>query len=207
MGELHLDILVDRMKREFGVEANIGKPQVAYRETIQGAAEAEYKYIKQSGGRGQYGHVKIRIKPLEALEEDAKIAKNITREDHFEFINSIKGGVIPGEFIPAVMKGCKEAMGRGFVAGFKMEDVSVELFDGSFHDVDSSEIAFKLAGINAFKEAAKRARAVILEPIMKIEVRTPDDYMGDINGNISSKRGQVEGTEEMGGKTIIHAKV
>jgi len=207
MGELHLDILVDRMKREFGVEANIGKPQVAYRETIQGAAEAEYKYIKQSGGRGQYGHVKIRIKPLEALEEDAKLAKNITREDHFEFINSIKGGVIPGEYIPAVMKGCKEAMGRGFVAGYKMEDVSVELFDGSFHDVDSSEIAFKLAGINAFKEAAKRARAVILEPIMKIEVRTPDDYMGDINGNISSKRGQVEGTEEMGGKTIIHAKV
>lgn len=207
MGELHLDILVDRMKREFGVEANIGKPQVAYRETIQGEAEAEYKYIKQSGGRGQYGHVKIRIKPLTPVEEDAKLAKNITREDHFEFINSIKGGVIPGEYIPAVMKGVKEAMGRGFVAGYKMEDVSVELFDGSFHDVDSSEIAFKLAGINAFKEAAKRARAVVLEPIMKIEVRTPDEYMGDINGNISSKRGQVEGTEEMGGKTIIHAKV
>lgn len=208
MGELHLDILVDRMKREFGVEANIGKPQVAYRETIQREAEAEYKYIKQSGGRGQYGHVKIRIKPLEPLADpDAKIAKNVTREDHFEFINSIKGGVIPQEYIPAVMKGCREAMARGAVAGYKMEDVSVELFDGSFHDVDSSEIAFKLAGINAFKEATKRASAVILEPIMKVEVRTPDEYVGDVNGNISSKRGQVEGSSELGGKTIVNAKV
>ena len=212
MGELHLDILVDRMKREFGVEANIGKPQVAYRETIQREAEAEHKYIKQSGGRGQYGHVKIRIKPLEALEldadgEPAKIAKNVTREEHFEFINSIKGGVIPQEYIPAVMKGCKEAMARGQVAGYKMEDVSIELYDGSYHDVDSSEIAFKLAGINAFKEAAVRANAVILEPIMKIEVRTPEEYLGDINGNISSKRGQVEGSEEVGGKTVVNAKV
>ncbi|USN89233.1 MAG: elongation factor G [Candidatus Nomurabacteria bacterium] len=212
MGELHLEIIVDRMKREFGVEANIGAPQVAYRETIQGEAEAEHKYIKQSGGRGQYGHVKIRIKPLQPLAVGAdgeveKVAKNITREDHFEFINNIKGGVIPGEYIPAVMKGAKEAMSRGFVAGYKMEDVSVELFDGSYHDVDSSEIAFKLAGINAFKDAAKKANAVILEPIMKVEVRTPEEYMGDINGNISSKRGQVEGTEEMGGKTIVHAKV
>ena len=207
MGELHLDIIIDRMKREFGVEANIGQPQVAYRETIQREAEAEHKYIKQSGGRGQYGHVKIRIKPLEALEEDATVPKNVTREEHFEFINNIKGGVIPGEYIPAVMKGAKEAMSRGFVAGYKMEDVSVELFDGSFHDVDSSEIAFKLAAINAFKEAAQKASAVILEPIMKVEVRTPGEYMGDINGNLSSKRGQVEGTEEMGGKTIIHAHV
>lgn len=208
MGELHLEILVDRMKREFGVEANIGKPQVAYRETIQREAEAEYKYVKQSGGRGQYGHVKIRIKPLQPIADpEAKLPKNVTREDHFEFVNNIKGGVIPQEYIPAVMKGCKEAMGRGFVAGYKMEDVSVELFDGSFHDVDSSEIAFKLAGINAFKEAAKRANAVILEPIMKIEVRTPEEYMGDINGNISSKRGQIESSEEMGGKTIVHAKV
>ncbi|MCB9811218.1 MAG: elongation factor G [Candidatus Nomurabacteria bacterium] len=207
MGELHLDIIVDRMKREFGVEANIGAPQVAYRETIQGSAEAEHKYVKQSGGRGQYGHVKIRIKPLEPLAEDETVAKNVTREDHFEFINNIKGGVIPQEYIPAVMKGCKEAMARGYVAGYKMEDVSVELFDGSYHDVDSSEIAFKLAGINAFKDAAKKANAVILEPIMKVEVRTPDEYMGDINGNISSKRGQVEGTEEMGGRTIVHAKV
>lgn len=207
MGELHLDIIIDRMKREFGVEANIGAPQVAYRETIQREAEAEYKYIKQSGGRGQYGHVKIRIKPLEPLAEGETVAKNVTREDHFEFINNIKGGVIPGEYIPAVSKGAKEAMGRGFVAGYKMEDVSVELFDGSYHDVDSSEIAFRLAAINAFKEAAKKANAVILEPIMKVEVRTPEEYLGDINGSVSSKRGQVEGTEEMGGKTIVHAKV
>ena len=208
MGELHLDILVDRMKREFGVEANIGQPQVAYRETIQREAEGEEKYVKQSGGRGQYGHVKIRIKPLEPLADpDEKIAKNVTREDHFEFINNIKGGVIPQEYIPAVMKGCKEAMSRGMVAGYKMEDVSVELYDGSYHDVDSSEIAFKLAGIQAFKKAAKSANAVILEPIMKVEVRTPEEYMGDINGNISSKRGQIESSEELGGKTIVHAKV
>jgi elongation factor G len=212
MGELHLDILVDRMKREFGVEANIGAPQVAYRETIQGSAEADHKYAKQSGGRGQYGHVKIRIKPLEAQELDAdgepvKLAKNITREDHFEFVNNIKGGVIPQEYIPAVMRGCREAMTRGFVAGYKMEDVSVELYDGSFHDVDSSEIAFKLAGINAFKEAAARATPVILEPIMKVEVRTPEEYMGDIQGNISSKRGQLEGTTEVGGKTIVNSQI
>jgi elongation factor G len=212
MGELHLDILVDRMKREFGVEANIGAPQVAYRETIQGSAEADHKYAKQSGGRGQYGHVKIRIKPLEALEldddgEPKKVAKNVTREDHFEFVNSIKGGVIPQEYIPAVMKGCKEAMTRGFVAGYKMEDVSVELYDGSFHDVDSSEIAFKLAGINAFKEAAARANPVILEPIMKVEVRTPEEYMGDVQGNISSKRGQLGGTTEVGGKTVVNSTI
>lgn len=212
MGELHLDILVDRMKREFGVEANIGAPQVAYRETIQGSAEAEHKYQKQTGGRGQYGHVKIRIKPLEPQEldengEPVKVAKNITRDEHFEFINSIKGGVIPQEYIPAVMKGAKEAMSRGMVAGYKMEDVSVELFDGSFHDVDSSEIAFKLAGINAFKEAAQRANAVILEPIMKVEVRTPEEYMGDIQGNISSKRGQLEGTTEVGGKTVVNSTI
>jgi elongation factor G len=209
MGELHLEILVDRMKREFNVEANVGAPQVAYRETIQREAEAEYKYVKQSGGRGQYGHVKIRIKPMEPLqlEEGKSLAKNITREDHFEFINNIKGGVIPGEYIPAVMKGCKEAMARGFVAGYKMEDISVELFDGSYHDVDSSEIAFKLAAIHAFKEAAAKAGAVLLEPIMKVEVRTPEQFMGDVNGNISSKRGQVEGMDDIGDKKVITAKV
>tara|TARA_B100000508_G_scaffold101057_1_gene79529 strand:- start:723 stop:2879 length:2157 start_codon:yes stop_codon:yes gene_type:complete len=207
MGELHLDIIVDRMKREFGVEADIGAPQVAYRETIQRESEAEEKYVKQSGGRGQYGHVKIRIKPLEPLAEGEEVKKNVTREDHFEFVNNIKGGVVPQEYIPAVMKGCKEAMERGFVAGYKMEDVSVELYDGSYHDVDSSEIAFKLAGINAFKQAAERANAVILEPIMKVEVRTPDEYMGDIQGNVSSKRGQLEGTEEIGGKTVVNAKI
>lgn len=209
MGELHLEIMVDRMKREFGVEANVGAPQVAYRETIQREAEAEYKYVKQSGGRGQYGHVKIRIRPMQPLElaEGKSVPKNITREDHFEFVNNIKGGVIPGEYIPAVMKGCKEAMARGFVAGYKMEDISVELFDGSYHDVDSSEIAFKLAAIYAFKEAAAKAGAVLLEPVMKVEVRTPEQFMGDVNGNISSKRGQVEGMDDIGDKKVITAKV
>lgn len=207
MGELHIDIIIDRLKREFKVDANIGEPQVAYRETIQREAEAEHKYIKQSGGRGQYGHVNIRIKPLEPLGEDETVPKNVTREEHFEFINNIKGGVIPNEYIPAVMKGCKEAMGRGLVAGYHMEDVSVELFDGSYHDVDSSEVAFKLAGINAFKEAAEKAGPVLLEPVMKVEVRTPEEYMGDINGHISSKRGQIDGTTELAGKTIINAHV
>jgi elongation factor G len=207
MGELHLEILVDRMKREFGVEANVGAPQVAYRETIQHDADADYKYAKQSGGRGQYGHVKIKIRPMQPLEEGKDVAKNVTREDHFEFVNSIKGGAIPGEFIPAVMKGCREAMARGFVAGYKMEDVTVELYDGSFHDVDSSEIAFKLAAIYAFKEAAAKAGAVLLEPVMKIEVRTPEQFMGDVNGNISSKRGQVEGMGDLGDKKVITAQV
>ena len=207
MGELHLEILVDRMKREFGVEANVGAPQVAYRETIQREAEAEYKYVKQSGGRGQYGHVKIKIRPLTERDPEEKLPKNVSREDHFEFINNIKGGVIPQEYIPAVMKGAKEAMARGFVAGYKMEDVTVELFDGSFHDVDSSEIAFKLASIHAFKEAAAKAGAVLLEPVMKVEIRTPEQFMGDINGNISSKRGQVEGMSDLGDKKVITAKV
>jgi len=207
MGELHLEILVDRMKREFGVEANVGAPQVAYRETIQNAAEAEYKYVKQSGGKGQYGHVKIRIKPLEAVDPEEKVAKNITREEHFEFINNIKGGVIPQEFIPAVMKGAKEAMARGQVAGYKMEDVSVELYDGSYHDVDSSEIAFRLAAIHAFRDAAKKANAVLLEPVMKVEIRTPEQFMGDVNGNISSKRGQVESMGDLGDKKVVTASV
>lgn len=208
MGELHLDILVDRMKREFAVDANIGRPQVAYRETIQKASEAECKYIKQTGGRGQYGHVKIRIKPLEALEEGAKIPKNVYREDHFEFINNIKGGVIPAEFIPPVQKGIREAMDRGVVAGFKVVDISVDLYDGSSHDVDSSEIAFKIAGSQAFQDAAKKASAVLLEPIMKVEVVVPEKFMGDINGHLSSKRGQIEGMESRGvDLQTIHAMV
>ncbi len=207
MGELHLEVLVDRMKREFNVEANVGTPQVAYRETIQREAEADYKYVKQSGGRGQYGHVKIRIKPMEPLAEGETVAKNVTREDHFEFINSIKGGVVPQEYIPAVVKGAREAMARGQVAGYKMEDVSVELYDGSYHDVDSSEIAFKLASIYAFRDAAKKANAVLLEPVMKVEIRTPEEYLGDINGNISSKRGHVESMGEIGDKRVITAKV
>ncbi len=207
MGELHLDILVDRMKREFNVSADIGKPQVAYRETVQMEAEAENKYVKQSGGRGQYGHVKLRIKPLEKLEEDAKLPKNVHREEGFEFINSIKGGVIPQEYIPACEKGVKEGMERGVVAGYKLVDISCELFDGSFHDVDSSEIAFKIAASKAFQEAAKRANPVLLEPVMKVEIVVPEEFMGDITGNLSSKRGQIESMEDRGNMKVVNAKV
>ncbi|MBI2618102.1 elongation factor G [Candidatus Kaiserbacteria bacterium] len=207
MGELHLEIIVDRMKREFGVLADVGKPQVAYKETIQGHAEAEHKYIKQSGGRGQYGHVKILIKPLEPLVPGAKIPKNVKRSEHFEFVNNIKGGVIPNEFIPAVEKGIKEAMERGILAGYKAVDISVSLFDGSYHDVDSSEIAFKIAGSQAFQDAAKRAKPVLLEPIMKVEVVTPEKFMGDVNGHLNSKRGHVESIEDRAGNKAILAKV
>ena len=208
MGELHLEILVDRMKREFNVLADVGKPQVAYRETILGTAEAEHKYIKQSGGKGQYGHVKIRVKPLDKDVNEEELPKNIKRDGRFEFVNSIKGGVIPNEFIPACEKGFKEALDRGVVAGYKMTDVSVELFDGSYHDVDSSEIAFKLASSMAFQEAAKQAKPVLLEPIMKVEITSPEEFTGDITGNLSSKRGQVEGMDDQGnGITAIHAKV
>ncbi len=207
MGELHLEILVDRMKREFNVEANVGKPQVAYRETIQQQSEAEGKYIKQTGGKGQYGHVRLRIKPLEPLDPNKKISKNVSREEHFEFINNIKGGVVPQEFIAPVEKGVREAMERGIVAGFKMVDISVELYDGSYHDVDSSEIAFKIAGSMGFQEAAKSARPVLLEPIMKVEVVVPEKFMGDITGSLNSKRGQIEGMEERGLARAIRAKV
>ena len=207
MGELHLEIMVDRMKREFGVEANVGEPQVAYRETIMNSAEAEHKYIKQTGGKGQYGHVRLTLKPMEPLVEGEKIPKNVKRYDDFEFINSIKGGVIPNEFIPAVEKGVREALDRGIVAGFKMVNVSCELTFGSYHDVDSSEIAYKIAASQAFQDAAKRAKPVILEPIMKLEVIAPEKYMGDVNGSIASKRGQVEGSEPRGQAIAIHAKV
>ncbi|MEI7719780.1 MAG: elongation factor G [bacterium] len=207
MGELHLEIIVDRMKREFNVDANVGAPQVAYRETIMQEATAEHKYIKQTGGKGQYGHVKLTLKPLEPLDPDKKVSKNTHRSDHFEFVNSIKGGVIPQEFIPAVEKGVEEAMERGIVAGFKMVDVSCELIFGSSHDVDSSEIAFKIAASMAFQEAAKAARAVILEPIMRIEVVTPTEYLGDITGSLSGKRGSIEGTEDRGMNTAIKARV
>ncbi len=207
MGELHLEILVDRMKREFGVEANVGKPQVAYRETITAPAEAEGKYIKQTGGKGQYGHVRLRLKPLEPVNPDKKLSKNVTREDHFEFINSIKGGVVPGEFIGPVEDGVREAMERGFVAGFKMVDISIELYDGSYHDVDSSEIAFKIAASMGFQEAVRQAKPVLLEPIMKVEVVVPEKFMGDITGSLNSKRGQIEGMEERGMARAIKAKV
>lgn len=207
MGELHLEILVDRMKREFNVEANVGKPQVAYRETIMGTADVDNKYIKQTGGKGQYGHVKIKIKHLEPLDPEAKLAKNVTREDHFEFINNIKGGVIPQEYINPIEKGIREAMNRGVLAGFQMVDVSVDLYDGSFHDVDSSEIAFKIAASQAFNEAAQKARPVILEPIMNVEVVIPEQFMGDITGNLSGKRGAIEGMEDRGMNKAVHAKV
>ena len=207
MGELHLDILVDRLNREFNVDAKLGKPQVAYRETIQSEAEGEEKYVKQTGGRGQYGHVKIRIKPLEELPEGAEVPKNVHREEGFEFINNIKGGVIPAEYITPVRKGIQEAMERGIVAGYPMVNVSVELFDGSYHDVDSSEVAFKIAGSQAFQKAAQQANPVLLEPIMKLEITTPEEYMGDVTGNINSMRGQIEGMDERGGAKVIRAMV
>lgn len=195
MGELHLEIIVDRMKREFSVEANVGRPQVAYKETIKSEAEAEGKYIRQSGGRGQYGHVRIKVSPLE-------------RGKGFEFINAIKSGVIPQEFIPAVEKGVKEAIDKGVVAGYRMTDVLVELYDGSFHEVDSSEMAFKIAGSIAFQEGAKRARPVILEPIMKVQVIMPQEFLGDVTGDLSSKRGQIESlTDRMAGIKVVDSKV
>jgi len=208
MGELHLEILVDRMKREFNVEANVGKPQVAYKETITRSAEAECKYLKQTGGRGQYGHVKIRIKPIDkniAIEDLPKNTKR--RDDHFEFTNSIKGGVIPQEFIAPVEKGIIEAMDRGVQAGYKVVDISAELYDGSFHEVDSSEIAFKIAGSQAFQDAVKKAGPVILEPIMKVEIVMPEQFMGDVAGNLSSKRAQIEGMGERGMMKVLTAKV
>ncbi|MEX0910192.1 MAG: elongation factor G [Candidatus Paceibacterota bacterium] len=207
MGELHLDIIVDRMKREFNVEANVGAPQVAYKETITREAEAEHKYIKQSGGRGQYGHVRLRIKPLDKTLKPEDAPKNIVREDTFEFINAIKGGVIPQEFITPVEKGVREGMARGIQAGFEVVDVSVELYDGSYHDVDSSEVAFKLAGSMAFQEAARKAGPVLLEPIMKVEVTVPEKFMGDVTGHLSSKRGQVEEMSDRGLLKVIKAKV
>lgn len=207
MGELHLEIIVDRMKREFAVEANVGKPQVAYKETIMGEAEVENKYIKQTGGKGQYGHVKIKIKPLPQYDPEEKVPKNAHREPGFEFIDAIKGGVIPQEFIPAVEKGIREAMDRGILASYKMTDISAELNYGSYHDVDSSEIAYKIAASQAFQEAARRAKPVLLEPIMKVEVVMPEKFMGDITGNLSGKRGQIEAMEDRGDLKVVRAKV
>jgi len=194
MGELHLDIIVDRLRREFKVEANVGRPQVAFKETIKEEAEAEGKYIRQSGGRGQYGHVFLRVEPKE-------------RGKGFEFLNEIKGGIIPQEFIPAVEKGIKEAMDKGVVAGYPMVDLSCALYDGSFHEVDSSEIAFKIAGSMAFQAAAKRAKAIILEPIMKLEVVIPEEFFGDIIGDLASRRGKIEETSDRLQMKVIDAKV
>ena len=192
MGELHLEILVDRMLREFKVDAEVGQPQVAYRETIKKEVEQEHKYAKQSGGRGQYGHVYIRLTPLKPGEG-------------YEFVNDIKGGSIPKEFIPAVDKGLKEAMQGGVLAGYPVEDVKVTLYDGSYHDVDSSEMAFKLAASMAFKEGARKADAIILEPMMKVEVETPEDFMGDVIGDLNRRRGQVSSMGDRSGHKIVDA--
>ncbi len=209
MGELHLEIIVDRMKREFTVEANVGKPQVAYRETINGTSEAEGKYIKQSGGRGNYGHVKIKVKPMQALnkEELEDLPKNTKRSPGFEFVNSIKGGVIPQEYIAPCEKGFKEGLDRGVLAGFKIVNVSVDLWDGSYHEVDSNEMAFKIAASMAIQDACRRANPVILEPMMKVEVVTPEKFMGDVTGNLSSKRGIIEGMEDRGMNKVLRAIV
>jgi elongation factor G len=194
MGELHLEIIVDRMMREFGVQANVGKPQVAYRETIRRKAEAEGKYIRQTGGRGQYGHVKITIEPGEP-------------GTGYVFENEIVGGSIPKDYIPAIEKGIGEAMEGGVLAGYPMKDIKVTLYDGSYHEVDSSEMAFKIAGSMAFKEAAKRAQPALLEPVMKVEVVVPEEYMGDIIGDLNSRRGRIEGMEPRGGSQVINSMV
>jgi elongation factor G len=194
MGELHLEIITDRMRREFKVEGNVGRPQVAYKETIKNEASAEGKYIRQSGGRGQYGHVFLRVKPKE-------------RGQGFEFVDEIKGGIIPREFIPAVEKGVKEAMDKGVLAGYPMVDLEAALYDGSFHEVDSSEIAFKIAGSIAFQEACKRAKAILLEPIMRLEVVVPEEFFGDTIGDLSARRGKIEETKDRMNLKVIATKV
>jgi elongation factor G len=194
MGELHLDIIVDRMKREFQVEANVGKPQVAYRETIRKSVEQEGKFVRQSGGRGQYGHVYLKIEPLPS-------------GDGYEFVNGIVGGVVPREYIPAVDRGVQEQMENGVVAGYPMVDCKVTLYDGSYHDVDSSEMAFKIAGSMAFRDGAKNAGPVLLEPIMKVEVVTPEDYMGDVMGDLNRRRGLPQGMEDTPSGKSIRAEV
>ena len=194
MGELHLDILVDRLSREFNVDANVGRPQVAYRETIRQSVEQEAKFVRQSGGRGQYGHVYIKMEPQEP-------------GIGYEFVNDITGGVIPREFIPAVDKGIQQQMSNGVITGFPVVDVKVTLYDGSFHDVDSSEVAFRVAGSMAFKEGALKANPVLLEPVMKVEVVTPEDYMGDVNGDLNRRRGILQGMDESAAGKIIRAEV
>ncbi len=194
MGELHLEIIVDRMKREFKVEANVGKPQVAYRETIRGTVESEGKFVRQSGGRGQYGHVWLKIEPLAAGKG-------------YEFVNGIVGGAVPREFIPAVDKGIQEAVQTGVIAGYPIVDVKVTVFDGSYHDVDSNEMAFKIAGSMGFKEGFRKAKPVLLEPIMKVEVVTPEDYYGDIVGDLNRRRGQIVGMEESPSGKVVTAEV
>ena len=193
MGELHLDILVDRMKREFSVEANIGKPQVAYRETIRDTVESEGKFVRQTGGRGQYGHVWLKLEPMEDAE--------------YEFVDEIVGGVVPREYINAVDKGVSEQMASGVIAGYPLQGVKVTLFDGSYHDVDSSEVSFKVAGSMALRSGALDARPVLLEPVMKVEVVTPEDYFGDIVGDLNRRRGIVLGMEDVAAGKAVRAEV
>ena len=198
MGELHLEIIVDRLLREFKVEANVGAPQVAYKETIQQESMSDTKYKRQSGGSGQYGHVKIRMSPN--LDENG-IGKG------YEFVNSVVGGAIPKEYIPAVDAGIQGAMKSGILAGYQMVDIKVELYDGSYHEVDSSEMAFKIAGSMAFKDAAKKANPIILEPMMKVTVIVPEEYMGDVIGDLNSRRGQIQGMEDRTGAKQINSRV
>ena len=194
MGELHLEIIVDRLLREFKVDANVGKPQVAYRETIRKKVENEHKFVRQTGGRGQYGHVLLRVEPLPP-------------GGGFEFKDEVKGGTVPREYIPAVEKGVKEALESGVMAGYPVVDIRVALYDGSYHEVDSSEMAFKIAGSICFKEACQKASPVILEPIMAVEVVVPEDFMGDVIGNLSGRRGKIQGMEPRGGAQVISSEV
>lgn len=194
MGELHLDILVDRMRREFNVEANVGKPQVAYRETIRKAVRQEGKFVRQSGGKGQYGHVVLEIEPQE-------------RGAGYEFINETVGGSVPKEYVPAVDKGIREAMTSGPMAGYPVVDIKIKLVDGSYHEVDSNEMAFKVAGSMGFKEGFNKANPVLLEPVMKVEVVTPEDYLGDVMGDLSRRRGLLQGTDDTPSGKVIAAQV
>jgi elongation factor G len=194
MGELHLEIIVDRLKREFSVEASVGAPQVAYKETVTKPAEGEGRYVKQTGGRGQYGHAKIRLLPRKPGEG-------------YLFDNQIIGGTIPKEYVKPIDQGIREAMTTGVLAGYPIDDVLVELYDGSFHEVDSSEMAFKIAGSMAFKDAARRGHPILLEPVMRVEVTVPEEYMGDVIGDITSRRGHLQAMEARGGSQIINARV
>jgi len=199
MGELHLDILVERMKREFSVECNVGKPQVAYREAIRSTVKVEGKFIRQSGGRGQYGHVWLKLEPMDITDDEAPI---------YEFVNETVGGSIPKEYVPAVDKGIQEQMSQGVLAGYPLLGVKATLYDGSFHDVDSNEMAFKIAGSLAMKQGALQASPVLLEPVMKVEVLTPEANMGDVVGDLNRRRGMIEGMEDaLGGLKQINAQV
>ena len=199
MGELHLDIIVDRMKREFSVECNVGKPQVSYREAIRSTVEVEGKFIRQSGGRGQYGHVWLKLEPMDISDDDSPI---------YEFVNETVGGSVPKEYIPAVDKGIQEQMSQGVLAGYPLLGVKATLYDGSFHDVDSNEMAFKIAGSLAMRDGALKANPVLLEPLMKVEVITPDSNMGDVVGDLNRRRGMIEGMEDaLGGLKQINAQV